>query len=195
MNQLFFPFSLRMANWNFIWKLASVMMACQKFDLPTQWAKERPGPEIRSPPSIMHGRSECWMEASLSYAHDAVSKFWSPIQGKNIVWFIWMNSIKWVNKFCSQLWGSLLRKLVSPAPLSIQNVPRLLRTHIQSFGTLRQHGWYYNPFWDFSNSVEKKKKKERTILLGPMGVLAPGSVHAWPSAQPPIVTSRNFADI
>ena len=29
--------------------------------------------------------------------------------------------------------------------------------------------------------------------LAPMGVLAPGSAHARPSAQPPINTSRNFS--
>ena len=27
-----------------------------------------------------------------------------------------------------------------------------------------------------------------------MGVLAPGSAHAWPSAQPPIDTSGNFPE-
>ena len=31
-----------------------------------------------------------------------------------------------------------------------------------------------------------------TIMLAPMGVLAPGSAHAGPSAQPPIGTSINF---
>ena len=31
------------------------------------------------------------------------------------------------------------------------------------------------------------------IPLAPMGVLAPGSAHARPSAQPPIDTSRNFS--
>ena len=30
--------------------------------------------------------------------------------------------------------------------------------------------------------------------LAPMGVLAPRSAHAWPSAQPPINISRNFSE-
>ena len=35
-------------------------------------------------------------------------------------------------------------------------------------------------------------KQQWTILLAPMGVLASGSSHAWPSNQPPIDTSRNL---
>ena len=31
------------------------------------------------------------------------------------------------------------------------------------------------------------------FALAPMGVLAPGSAHARPSARPPIDTSRNFS--
>ena len=43
-------------------------------------------------------------------------------------------------------------------------------------------------------SVEWQKKSLKTIILNinivaPMGVLAPGSAHAWPSAQPPIDVS------
>ena len=35
-------------------------------------------------------------------------------------------------------------------------------------------------------------KKMKKIPLMPMGVLAPGSAHARPSAQPPIDVSGNF---
>ena len=42
------------------------------------------------------------------------------------------------------------------------------------------------PFWEKS-----KCRREREIPLAPMGVLAPGSAHARPSAQPPINTSGN----
>ena len=53
---------------------------------------------------------------------------------------------------------------------------------------------YDNPFWDLNNGG---KKEERLITkenpLVPMGVLAPGSAHARPSAQPPIDTSGNFS--
>ena len=37
-----------------------------------------------------------------------------------------------------------------------------------------------------------ERKKEREFPLAPMGVLAPVSAHAGPSAQPPIGTSGNF---
>ena len=36
-------------------------------------------------------------------------------------------------------------------------------------------------------------KTKKKIPLAPMGVLAPGSAHARPSAQPPIDTSGNFS--
>jgi hypothetical protein len=38
-----------------------------------------------------------------------------------------------------------------------------------------------------------QKKDLTTIPLAPMGVLAPGSSHAKPSARPPIDTSGNFS--
>ena len=37
-----------------------------------------------------------------------------------------------------------------------------------------------------------KPQEQNKIPLVPMGVLAPGSAHARPSARPPIITSRNF---
>ena len=40
--------------------------------------------------------------------------------------------------------------------------------------------------------VKFKKKNSSKIPLAPMGVLAPLSAHAGPSAQPPIGTSGNF---
>ena len=42
------------------------------------------------------------------------------------------------------------------------------------------------------NSGGKKKKKIKEIPLAPMGVLAPGSAHARPSARLTIDTSGNF---
>ena len=44
------------------------------------------------------------------------------------------------------------------------------------------------PLLGFSNGGGYKKG----IPLAPMGVLAPGSAHARPSARPPIDTSGNF---
>ena len=44
--------------------------------------------------------------------------------------------------------------------------------------------------------VEKsgpRKRERKKFLLVPMGVLAPGSAHARPSARPPIDTSGNFS--
>ena len=41
-------------------------------------------------------------------------------------------------------------------------------------------------------SRRRERKREREFLLAPMGVLAPGSAHARPSAQPPIDMSGNF---
>ena len=49
---------------------------------------------------------------------------------------------------------------------------------------------YDIPLLGFSNG-SKKKRKEKFPLV-PMGVLAPGSAHARPSARPPIDTSGNF---
>ena len=43
-----------------------------------------------------------------------------------------------------------------------------------------------------SISKIKKTVKLKVIPLAPMGVLAPGSAHARPSARPPIDTSGNF---
>ena len=40
-------------------------------------------------------------------------------------------------------------------------------------------------------NLQRRNKKLKFPLL-PMGVLAPGSSHARPSAQPPIDTSGNF---
>ena len=55
---------------------------------------------------------------------------------------------------------------------------------------------YDNPLLGFSNGGKKRKKKKRKIYkkfpLAPMGVLAPRSAHARPSARPPIDTSGNF---
>jgi hypothetical protein len=39
---------------------------------------------------------------------------------------------------------------------------------------------------------EEEEEKKKKFPLMPMGVLAPGSVHARPSAQPPIDMSGNF---
>ena len=36
-------------------------------------------------------------------------------------------------------------------------------------------------------------EKQQQFPIAPMGVLAPGSAHARPSAQPPIDTSGNFS--
>ena len=52
---------------------------------------------------------------------------------------------------------------------------------------------YDNPFWGFSNGGNNKKTRKQEIPLAPMGVLAPGSAHARPSARPPIDTSGNFS--
>ena len=41
---------------------------------------------------------------------------------------------------------------------------------------------YDNPFWDFNNGGNNKKWNDYQIPLAPMGVLAPGSAHARPSA-------------
>ena len=57
---------------------------------------------------------------------------------------------------------------------------------MQSFGTLRQS---LLGFWI---TVPPRRRKEKKIPLTPMGVLAPGSAHARPSAQPPIDVSGNF---
>ena len=38
----------------------------------------------------------------------------------------------------------------------------------------------------------KKKKRKKKFPLAPMGVLAPVSAHAGPSAQPPMGTSGKF---
>jgi hypothetical protein len=47
-----------------------------------------------------------------------------------------------------------------------------------------------------SNRGKKKKarkeKERKKFLLAPMGALTPGSVHARPSARPPINTSGNL---
>ena len=41
--------------------------------------------------------------------------------------------------------------------------------------------------------IENKiEEKDEEFPLAPMGVLAPGSAHARPSARPPIDTSGNF---
>ena len=49
------------------------------------------------------------------------------------------------------------------------------------------------PLLGFNNGGNKNDKKRREkIPLTPMGVLAYGSVHARPSAQPTINVSRNF---
>ena len=45
---------------------------------------------------------------------------------------------------------------------------------------------YDNPLW------YPPRKEEVEFPLTPMGVLAPGSAHARPSAQPPIDMSGNF---
>ena len=46
---------------------------------------------------------------------------------------------------------------------------------------------------DFNTIINlSSKQKDIIIPLSPMGVLAPGSAHARPSAQPPIDTSGNF---
>ena len=44
------------------------------------------------------------------------------------------------------------------------------------------------PYWGLATAA----RKEEEIPLAPMGVLAPGSAHARPSARPPIDTSGNF---
>ena len=56
-----------------------------------------------------------------------------------------------------------------------------------------------NPFWGFEQRYQEQEIKKRKkinylkkIPLAPMGVLAPGSAHASPSARPPIDTSGNF---
>ena len=41
--------------------------------------------------------------------------------------------------------------------------------------------------------VKKQWPEKEKFLLAPVGVLAPVSPHAGPSAQPPIGTSRNFS--
>ena len=53
---------------------------------------------------------------------------------------------------------------------------------------------YDNPFWGFEQRYQeiKKSRKGLKFPLAPMGVLAPGSAHARPSARPPIDTSGNF---
>ena len=60
---------------------------------------------------------------------------------------------------------------------------------------LGAHAKIWNPTTTPSgvlNNGMKKKKRRRRIPLAPMGVLAPGSAHARPSARPPIDTSGNF---
>ena len=47
-----------------------------------------------------------------------------------------------------------------------------------------------SPTTDFNE--EKQAEEEEKFLLAPMGVLAPGSAHGRPSAQPPIDTSGIF---
>ena len=49
---------------------------------------------------------------------------------------------------------------------------------MQNFGTI------LNPFWNFNNGG-KRVRRLIEIPLAPMGVLAPGSAHARPAAQPP----------
>ena len=43
------------------------------------------------------------------------------------------------------------------------------------------------------NNGGNKRRKIYAIPLAPMGVLAPGSAHAWRSTRPPIDTSGNFS--
>ena len=47
--------------------------------------------------------------------------------------------------------------------------------------------------WKYLAHVSVAERKWREFPLAPMGVLAPGSAHAWPSARPPIDTSGNFS--
>ena len=53
---------------------------------------------------------------------------------------------------------------------------------------------YDNPFWGFEQWYQEinNNNKKRKFPLAPMGVLAPGSAQARPSAWPPIDTSGNF---
>ena len=45
-----------------------------------------------------------------------------------------------------------------------------------------------SPYWVLTTAVPRKEEKYQ---IAPMGVLAPGSAHARPSARPPIDTSGN----
>ena len=49
------------------------------------------------------------------------------------------------------------------------------------------------PYWGLATAATTRKGKICKIPLAPMGVLAPGSAHARPSAWPPIDTSGNFS--
>ena len=60
---------------------------------------------------------------------------------------------------------------------------------------LGAHTNFQNPttiFWENEQWAGEKKEERKRIPLTPMGVLAPGSAHARPSAQPPIDMSGNF---
>jgi hypothetical protein len=52
------------------------------------------------------------------------------------------------------------------------------------------------PYWGLATAATRKQEEEEEkyakFPLTPMGVLAPGSAHARPSARPPIDTSGNF---
>ena len=56
--------------------------------------------------------------------------------------------------------------------------------------------YFFSMSYDFfqsSNHSRVKQEQEGKFPLAPMGVLAPGSAHARPSARPPIDTSGNFS--
>jgi hypothetical protein len=94
---------------------------------------------------------------------------------------------------------SKMDQLVYPK-LKIQNYLKDRKISVQAAKTLfrwRTRSALFDLFdedipSDISETVMKISKLREEIPLTPMGVLAPGSAHARPSAQPPIDVSENF---
>ena len=55
------------------------------------------------------------------------------------------------------------------------------------------HAWFAWLIWPIVRNIKVSNSKHEHFPLALMGVLAPGSAHAWPSTQPPIDTSGNFS--
>jgi hypothetical protein len=79
---------------------------------------------------------------------------------------------------------TLGQPLMEITRLSTQNLHRIgILIFLLVWSTCKIAEPYDNSFWEKRNPM-RKKREEENFLLVPIVVLASGSAHAWPSAQP-----------